>query len=89
VDYKRELLKLMVVVKLEEIGYRQADLNSLIDLEMASIEDIESVRGSDLDLRATEASLRIIARLFGENNAQIPRFMGESSSRSRRGEMQG
>jgi hypothetical protein len=32
VDYKLELLKLMVVIKLEGYGYRQSDINGLIDL---------------------------------------------------------
>lgn len=47
---------------------------------MANIEDMESIEGKDLDLKATEIALRIISGLFGEVNAQMPRFMGQSSS---------
>ena len=65
VDYKLELLKLMVVVKLESYGYRQSDINGLIDFEMAAIEDIEGIESRDIDLRATETSLRVMSTLLG------------------------
>lgn len=79
-DYKLELLKLMVVIKLEGYGYRQSDINGLIDFEVAAIEDIESIEGKDIDLKATETSLRVISALLGETNPRvIPRFMGQSS----------
>jgi hypothetical protein len=79
-DYKLELLKLMVVVKLEEYGYRQSDINGLIDFEMAAIEDVESIEGKDIDIKATETSLRVVSALLGETNPRaIPRFLGQSS----------
>lgn len=33
----------MIAVKLEEFGYKQKELNGMIDFEMAAIEDIESI----------------------------------------------
>ncbi len=55
----------MVVVKLESYGYRQSDINGLIDFEMAAIEDIEGIESRDIDLRATETSLRVMSTLLG------------------------
>lgn len=80
-DYKRELLKLMIAVKLEEFGYKQKELNGIIDFEMAAIEDIESIEGKDMDLKATETTLRIVSGIFEEGNIRtIPRFMAQSFS---------
>lgn len=79
-NYKLELLKLMIVIKLESYGYRQNDINGLIDFEVAAIEDIESIEGKDIELRATETSLRVVSALLGETNPRvIPRFLGQSS----------
>jgi hypothetical protein len=48
---------------------------------MAAIEDIDTIEGKDLDLKATETSLKIVSNFFGESNgSHIPRFMGQSSS---------
>lgn len=70
----------MVVIKLENYGYRQSDINGLIDYEVAAIEDIESIEGKDIDLRAIETSLRVVSALLGDINPRvIPRFLGQSS----------
>lgn len=55
----------MIVVKLESYGYKQGELKGNIDYQMANIEDIESIEGKDLDLKATETALAIVAGLFG------------------------
>ena len=53
----------------------------MIDFEMAAIEDIESIEGKDLDLKATETTFRILSSILEEGNSRIiPRFIAQSSS---------
>lgn len=70
----------MTLVKLEDYGYKQADMQSIVDSHIAGIEGLETIEGKDLDIKASEISLRIVEEMIGAPHVAIPRFSHHGSS---------
>ncbi len=68
----------MVRVKLERFGFKQADLDRIIDEELAGIDRLENIEARHLHDIATELFLDVFSNIIGERNflARLVRVRG-------------
>ena len=75
VQYKKNLIKLMVKVKFERFGFKQSELDQQVSDHIGKIQNLADVQPQHLNEVATEVFLDIFSTIIGERNF-LTRLLG-------------